>query len=158
LHDGERVKIVLLSDEAIRLEPDPGPMTIEAIEPDQQYSPFHMLASSLAYCTFSVMYSWATSSKQTADDLALEVRWKFSDDEPKRVSELHLTYSWPSLPERKRTAAKRVAELCTIHATLHHPPIVTTEPADAEPDGDAPARSGDAEASVHVPAPATKRA
>jgi uncharacterized OsmC-like protein len=123
------MKIILLSDESIRLEPDAGPMTIEAIEPDQQYSPFHMLASSLAYCTFSVMYSWATHTKQSADDLVLEVRWKFSEDEPKRVAELHLTYHWPSLPERKKSAAQRVAQLCTIHATLHHPPTITTEPA-----------------------------
>src|SRR5687768_5496322 len=42
------VKIILLSDEAIRLEPEPGPMTIEAQDVEQQYSPFHMLASSLA--------------------------------------------------------------------------------------------------------------
>jgi uncharacterized OsmC-like protein len=151
------VKIILLSDEAIRLEPDPGPMTIEAIEPDQQYSPFHMLASSLAYCTFSVMYSWATHSKQGADDLALEVRWKFSDEEPKRVSELHLTYAWPSLPERKRNAAKRVAELCTIHATLHHPPLVTTEPADTGSAGDTVPLSDQADGGAQVPAAARER-
>ena len=125
------VKITLLSDESIRLEPGPGPMTIEAVEPDQLYSPFHMLASSLAFCTFSVMQAWATSTTQPADDLVLEVRWRFSQDEPKRVSEMHLTFAWPSLPGRKRDAAKRVAELCTIHATLHHPPTVTTEPADS---------------------------
>lgn len=151
------MKIILLSDEAIRLEPDPGPMTIEAIEPDQQYSPFHMLASSLAYCTFSVMYSWATNGKQTADDLVLEVRWRFSDDEPKRVSELHLTYTWPSLPERKRNAAKRVAELCTIHATLHHPPIVTTAPSDAASTGAGPEASDEADGGARVPAAAPER-
>jgi uncharacterized OsmC-like protein len=151
------VKIILLSDEAIRLEPDPGPMTIEAIEPDQQYSPFHMLASSLAYCTFSVMYSWATNSKQSADDLALEVRWKFSEDEPKRVAEMHLTYTWPSLPERKRMAAKRVAELCTIHATLHHPPIVTTEPADSASTEDGSAAPEEAESNAQLPATAPER-
>lgn len=122
------MKLILLSDDAIRLEPDAGPLTIEAIEPDQQYSPFHMFASALATCTFSVMYSWATHTKQSADDLALEVRWVFSPDEPRRVSEMHLTYDWPSLPEKKREAAKRVAAMCTIHETLHHPPIVTTEP------------------------------
>jgi uncharacterized OsmC-like protein len=134
------VKITLLSDDAIRLDADEGPMTIEALEPDQQYSPFHMLASSLAYCTFSVMYSWATHTGQKGDDLAIEVSWKFSDDEPKRVAEMHLTYEWPSLPAKKQAAAKRVAAMCTIHETLHHPPVVTTEPkatpaaAKAQPD------------------------
>ena len=123
------MKITLLSDESIRLEPTTGPMTIEAIEPDQQYSPFHMLASSLASCTFSVMYSWATHSKQSADDLVLDVTWTFSSDEPHRVSELRLTFTWPSLPEKKREAAKRVAHLCTIHETLLHPTAITTEAA-----------------------------
>ena len=125
------MKIILLSDESIRLEPDSGagPMTIEAVEPDQQYSPFHMLASSLAYCTFSVMYSWATHTKQSADDLVLEVTWKFSTDEPHRVSEMRLRFTWPSLPEKKKEAAKRVARLCTVHETLLHPPVITTEAA-----------------------------
>ena len=144
------MKIILLSDDAIRLEPDAGPMTIEAVEADQQYSPFHMLASSLAYCTFSVMYSWATHTKQTADDLVIEVRWKFSE-EPKRVSDLNLTYLWPSLPAKKQEAAKRVAAMCTIHATLHQPPTVTTEPATGVPDA-IEAQPDEADADAHVPA------
>ena len=145
------MKIILLSDDAIRLEPDEGPMTIEAIEPDQQYSPFHMLASSLAYCTFSVMYSWATHTKQKGDDLVIEVRWKFSDEEPKRVAELKLTYDWPSLPPKKQDAAKRVAAMCTIHETLHHPPVVITEPARAANAAGA-AQPDEAEGGAHTPA------
>src|SRR5215212_10217546 len=99
-------------------------MTIEAPTADEQYSPFHMLGSSLAYCTFSVMYSWATHSKQGIDDLVFDVTWAFSLDEPKRVTSIKLTYAWPSLPEKKREAARRVAELCTVHATLTHPPTI----------------------------------
>jgi uncharacterized OsmC-like protein len=144
------VKIILLSDDAIRLEPDEGPMTIEAVEADQQYSPFHMLASSLAYCTFSVMYSWATHTRQGADDLVIDVAWKFSEDEPKRVAELRLTWDWPSLPEKKHAAAKRVAAMCTIHETLQHPPVVITEPK-AGAAGTA-AQPDEAEGSAHAPA------
>lgn len=132
------MKIILLSDDAIRLEPDEGPMTIEALEPDQQYSPFHMLASSLAYCTFSVLYSWASHSKQPADDLVIEVHWTFSDDEPHRVSSLSLTYAWPSLPAKKTEAAKRVAHMCTVHETLLTPPAISIEPmSQAAPSSDA---------------------
>jgi uncharacterized OsmC-like protein len=148
------VKILLTSEYSIRLEPDPGPMTIEAMEPDEQYSPFHMLASSLAYCTFSVMYSWATHTKQSVDDLVLEVHWTFSDDEPHRVSDIRLTFDWPSLPEKKRLAACRVAEMCTIHATLHHPPrVVIAQAGDAavEPQPD------EADAGAHVPSAAGER-
>jgi uncharacterized OsmC-like protein len=122
------MKITLLGEDAIRLEPAVGPMTIEAPTADVQYSPFHMLGSSLASCTFSVLYSWATHAKLTVDDLVLEVRWKFADD-PQRVSEIAMTFDWPSLPANRVAAARRVAELCTVHATLHHPPTVTIDPA-----------------------------
>jgi putative redox protein len=124
LHASGPVKIILTSEDSIRLLPDAGPMTIEAGSADQQYSPFHMLGSSLAYCTFSVMHSWATHTKQGADDLVIDVSWKFSEDEPKRVASMALAYQWPSLPEKKREAARRVAELCTVHATLMHPPTI----------------------------------
>ena len=122
------VKITLLSDDAIRLTPEPGPLTIEAQTAEQAYSPFHMLASSLAMCTFSVMHSWATHADLRADDLTIEVRWTFAED-PQRVGEISFTFDWPSLPERRLAAAKRVAEMCTIHATLKHPPHVTIEAA-----------------------------
>lgn len=118
------MKIILTSEDSIRLIPDEGPMTIEAPTADEQYSPFHMLGSSLAYCTFSVMYSWATHTKQDVDDLVIDVSWKFAEDEPKRVSNIRLSYQWPGLPEKKREAARRVAELCTVHATLSHPPTI----------------------------------
>ena len=124
MHDGGLVKIILTSEESIRLVPEPGPMTIEASAPDEQFSPFHMLGSSLAYCTFSVLYSWATHTRQGSDDLVIDVSWKFAEDEPKRVSSFALSYTWPSLPEKKREAARRVAELCTVHATLTHPPAI----------------------------------
>ena len=122
------MKIILLSDEAIRLEPIPGPMTIEALTSDQSYSPFHMLASSLAYCTFSVMSAWATHADLAADDLTLEVRWTFAD-EPHRVGDFDVTFDWPSLPQKRLSAAKRVAEMCTVHATLLHSPRITIEAA-----------------------------
>jgi uncharacterized OsmC-like protein len=141
------LKITLLSDHAIRLTPDPGPMTIEAQSIEQTYSPFHMLASSLATCTFSVMYSWATHADLKSDDLAIDVRWTFAED-PQRVGTMTLTFEWPSLPERRLAAAKRVAEMCSIHATLKHPPDIVIEaaaPAQAAP---GPATSVTASAST----------
>jgi uncharacterized OsmC-like protein len=134
------MKIVLLSEEQIRLEPTGVAMVVEAVDETQQYSPFHMLASALAYCTFSVMASWATHTKQPIDDLAINVRWRFSDDQPKRVSEFRMTYEWPSLPARKANAARRVAELCTIHATLKHPPEISIEVSSATANGSAEQR------------------
>jgi uncharacterized OsmC-like protein len=118
------VKITLLSEDAIRLEPVPGPLTIEAESVEQQYSPFHMLGSSMALCTFSVLYAWATHAKLPYDDLVIDVRWSFADG-PHRVGSIVLTFDWPSLPANRLTAAKRAAALCTVHATLTHPPSIT---------------------------------
>ena len=118
------MKITLLGDDAIKLEPIPGALTVEAPLAEMSYSPFHMLASGLATCTFSVLYSWATHAKIPIDDLSLEVRWRFGED-PHRVSDIALTFDWPSLPANRVAAAKRVSEMCTIHATLMHPPRIT---------------------------------
>jgi uncharacterized OsmC-like protein len=117
------MKITLPGDDAIRLEPTTGALTIEAASIDVGYSPFHMLASALASCTFSALHSWATHKKLSVDDLALDVRWKFADD-PHRVSEIRVTFNWPSLPADRVATAKRVAALCTVHATLTHPPHI----------------------------------
>lgn len=131
------MKITLISDDAIRLTLEPGPMTIEAPSIEQTYSPFHMLASSLATCTFSVMHSWATHADLKSDDLAIEVHWTFAED-PHRVDTMTLTFEWPSLPERRLAAARRVAEMCTVHATLKHPPAVSIDAARSR-SGGAPA-------------------
>jgi uncharacterized OsmC-like protein len=117
------MKITLTGADAIRLEPTPGVLTIEAPTADTSYSPFHMLASALASCTFSVLQSWATHKKLSADDLVLDVQWKFADD-PHRVSDLDVTFTWPSLPADRIATAKRVAALCTVHATLTHTPAI----------------------------------
>ena len=119
------MKIMLLGEHAIRLEPTPGPMTIEADSPDQLYSPFHMLASSMAFCTYSVLVSWASNAQLESGDIAIEVRWTFAE-EPHRVGEIVMNIEWPSLPDSRRSAASRVADLCSIHATLTHPPTIRT--------------------------------
>jgi uncharacterized OsmC-like protein len=126
LHDLDPMKITLLSDDAIRLDPVPGALTVEASSAEMSYSPFHMLASGLATCTFSVLHSWASHAKIPIDDLTLEVRWKFGED-PHRVSDLATTFDWPSLPANRVAAAKRVSEMCTIHATLMHAPRITVD-------------------------------
>jgi uncharacterized OsmC-like protein len=120
------VKITLISDDSIRLEPVPGPMTIEAMSAEQTYSPFHMVAGGLAYCTFSVMYAWAEHAKLNGEDIVLDISWTFADD-PYRVDAYTVRFSWPSLPAKRLDAAKRVAEMCTVHATLQHPPLISID-------------------------------
>ena len=132
MHDDVVMRIILLNDDAIRLEPIGGALTVEAASAEMSYSPFHMLASGLATCTASVLHSWATHAKLSVDDLSLEVRWRFADD-PHRVSDIEVILAWPSLPGNRVAAARRVAEMCTVHATLTHPPrIAITSAAAAE--------------------------
>jgi uncharacterized OsmC-like protein len=118
------VKLLLIAEDAIRLEPSAGPLVIESPTDDVQYSAFHMLGGALAYCTISVLHAWAGTAGLDPDDLALDVRWTFADD-PHRVGAMKLAFQWPSLPANRLAAAERVAELCTVHATLTHPPELT---------------------------------
>jgi uncharacterized OsmC-like protein len=119
------LKITLLSEERIRLEGAAAPLTIEADDPQRYYSPFHMLASSLATCVYSVLHSWAENAGISADDLQLEVGWSFAE-KPYRVGEMEVELIWPSLPEGRRVAAERASHLCTVHNTLLNPPTLTT--------------------------------
>jgi uncharacterized OsmC-like protein len=120
------MKLTLLGEDAIRLEPTDGPMNIEALTAEQSYSPFHMVGGGLAYCTFSVLHSWASHAKLNAEDLTIDVKWTFADD-PHRVGSYDVRFNWPSLPPNRIEAAKRVSEMCTIHATLHNPPTITID-------------------------------
>ena len=124
------MKITLLSEESIRLEPIPGQLTIEAESPDHDYSPYQMLASGLATCTFGVLQSWASNLGISADDLVIDVSWSFAE-KPHRVGAVELTYRWPSLPLERRATADRVAELCPIHKTFVQAPNMTIRSAAA---------------------------
>ena len=78
------MKITLLSDESIRLEPATGQLTIEAESADQEYSPYHMFASGLAVCTFGVLQSWGSNVGVSADDLVIDVSWSFAEQPASR--------------------------------------------------------------------------
>ena len=118
------MKITLLSDESIRLEPATGQLTIEAESADREFSPYQMLAGGLAVCTFGVMQSWASNAGVSADDLVIDVSWSFAEN-PHRVGAMELTYQWPSLPPERARVAQRVAELCPVHKTLMQSPSMT---------------------------------
>ncbi len=120
------MKIVLQGEDAILLVATEGMLTIEAESADHSYSPFHMLGSALAYCTFSVLHSWATHSDLDVGDLQIRVGWEFADS-PHRVGRMSMQLAWPGLPENRRAAAQRAATLCAVHATLSHTVPIETE-------------------------------
>ncbi len=118
------VKISLLEETRIRYEPTAGPLTVDAPAPDRPFTPFQMVASGLAACTYAIMASWGEHADLRADDLTLEVAWKF-EEKPHRVGAFDLTFAWPSLPAARLEAAKRVAAMCPVHVTLEHSPALT---------------------------------
>ena len=120
------MKIVLQGEDAILLVATEGMLTIEADSADQSYSPFHMLGSALAYCTFSVLHSWATQTDLDVGDPQIRVAWEFAES-PHRVGRMHMQLGWPALPENRRVAAQRAATLCAVHATLSHTVPIETE-------------------------------
>ncbi len=120
------MKITLLSEQRLRVEDTAGALTIEAESAETVYSPFHMIASGLAVCTFSVLQSWASHAKLIADGLAIDVAWSFVD-EPHRAGAYDVRITWPGLPETRRQAAVRAAALCAVKNTLTHAPVIDTQ-------------------------------
>ena len=120
------MKILLASDDSIRLENSGGPLTVEAPTAERSYSPFHMLGSGLAMCTWSILESWADNKSLPTDGLAIDVSWEFSES-PKRIGSMRVGITWPGLPDERKEQALRVASLCPIHKTFEHPPTVAIE-------------------------------
>jgi uncharacterized OsmC-like protein len=84
------------------------------------------MGSGLAFCTYSVLASWASHAKLSSDDIIVDVKWTFADD-PHRVGSIDMKIEWPSLPPQRQSAAKRVADMCALHATFEHPPTLNTD-------------------------------
>jgi uncharacterized OsmC-like protein len=120
------MKITLTSEESVKVEAASGPLTIEAPSADRSYSPFHMLGSSLAMCTFSVLQSYASHKNLNVDDLSIDVSWSFAEN-PHRVGAMKAKVNWPSLPAEMWQRAIRVANLCGVHNTLTHPPEISLD-------------------------------
>lgn len=118
------MRIILETDERIRLVTDGDGFAFEAMG-EAGLSPFHLLAASLATCTYSVVHSWADHAGLGMEGLAIVVEWELGGD-PVRVSEVRMDLEWPGLPEPRREAARRVAAECTIHHTLEHGSHVET--------------------------------
>ena len=118
------VKITLLSEDSIRIEPTSGLLTIESPTAELSYSPFHMMGSGLGLCTFALLDSWGSNVGLSVDDLVIDVAWEFADH-PHRVGSIALTFSWPSLPRERLETARRATALCPLHATFEHPPTIT---------------------------------
>lgn len=112
------MEIQLSTDDSIRLTAGSEGFSFEPGEASS-LSPFHLLAASLAMCTYSVLDGYAHQAGLPLDGLAIHVSWELGGD-PYRVTRTEMTLEWPGLPPSRREAARRVASHCTIHATLEH--------------------------------------
>lgn len=94
-------------------------------------SPFHLLAASLATCTYAVLQSYGQNARIPLDGIAIDVSWEFGS-EPYRVTAMDMVLHWPALPEERQEAARRAAAQCTVHHTLGHGTQVQTLLGDRE--------------------------
>ena len=112
------MEIHLATDDSIRLtDTDPA----FAFEPGEaeSLSPFHLLAASLATCTYAVLRSYGQQAKIPLEGIVIDVAWTLGGD-PFRVTAMEMVLRWPALPPARREAAQRAAAHCTIHRTLAH--------------------------------------
>lgn len=97
---------------------------LEIEEEGGRFGPLEMLAASLATCTVAVLTSWGRNVGLDPEDLVVRLEWEYVED-PYRVGAYEMELRWPGLPEGRRERAGRVAEACTVHRTLTHPPGIT---------------------------------
>ena len=122
------MRIVLETEERIRLQADGDGFAFEAVE--GTLSPFHLLAAGLATCTHAVLHGWAEHARLPLRGLEIVVAWEIGDH-PLRVTAMDMEIVWPGLPPERHKAATRAAAQCTIHNTLHHGTTVETRVAGA---------------------------
>jgi uncharacterized OsmC-like protein len=123
------MRLIMETEDSIRLAPGGPELTMET-PGDAALSPFHLLAASLAWCTRSVLVSWAQQASLSVEDLELVVRWEFGGD-PVRVAEVEIDVVWPGLPAAGLGGTRRAAGHCTVHHTLQHGSRLTTRVTDA---------------------------
>lgn len=119
------MEIHLATDDRIRLTAEGEGFAFEPGEAST-LSPFHLLAASLATCTYSVLVGYAEHARLPTDGLAIDVSWEL-DGDPFRVTRMEMAIEWPGLPESRHAAAVRAASHCTIHHTLQEGSAVETK-------------------------------
>ncbi len=120
------LKLTLETEQRIRLRYE-GSLELDVVsaEPLIHFSPTHMLGASLATCTMAVLLAWADTIKLSGQDMSIVLEWSYAEG-PYRIGEYRMTIDWPALPEQRRPVALRVAEQCTVDATLRFPPFIDT--------------------------------
>ena len=94
---------------------------------DLGMNPVEYLAGSLGACIAIMVQTYCDSHGYTDGDVSASLTLELADD-PKRVGTIVIDLELPNdFPEDKKSAVKRVAELCPVHETLKQMPALDLE-------------------------------
>jgi putative redox protein len=87
-------------------------------------SPVELMAGSLGACIAMMVHRYCQNHGCTDGEVAVSLTPELADD-PKRIGSIVVDLEVPKdVPDDRRAAIRRVAELCPVHATLKMPPEV----------------------------------
>lgn len=88
-------------------------------------TPTELFVAGLASCVGYYTGRYLRRHGLPTDGLAVECDFAFATDRPARVSAIELRILLPEgFPEERRAGLLAVAEHCTVHNSLEHPPAV----------------------------------
>ena len=91
------------------------------------FSPAELLAGSLGACIAMMVQGYCDRHGYTDGDVGVSLALELADD-PKRVGAIVVDVELPhGVPEDRWEVVRRIAERCTVHETLTHPPRVDVE-------------------------------
>jgi uncharacterized OsmC-like protein len=94
---------------------------------DNGMNPVELLAGSLGVCIAIMVQTYCDNHGYTDGEVSASLTLELADD-PKRVGSIVIDLELPNdFPEDKKSAVKRVAELCPVHETLKRMPAVDLE-------------------------------
>ena len=94
---------------------------------DASFSPSELFAGSLGACIAMMVQGYCDRHGYVDGDVGVSLTLEYAD-EPKRVGAVVVDIELPpSVPKEQWGVVRRIAERCTIHETLHHPPRVDIE-------------------------------
>jgi uncharacterized OsmC-like protein len=109
------MRIVLVTDTMLRVEPDGVALVVEAPDASRGYQPLDMLASALGTCTHATLAGWGEREGLAAAALRLAIAWTVADH---RAASYAITIEWDGLAPARARVAERVAATCPVHRLL----------------------------------------
>ena len=102
-------------------------MSVEDGGRGEGFSPAELLAGSLGACIAMMVQGYCDRQGYTDGDVGVDLTLELADD-PKRVGAIVVDVELPGgFPEDRKDAVRRLAEKCTVHETLTHPPRVDVD-------------------------------